>query len=210
VQSADCLVASMVEPLLHFVVPFVSLRAVGVDLRKAMFASVVALTPDLDVAFNTHRSPTHSVVVLGLVLLAFLLLTWKRKTARPLVLLAAFGVFSHLLLDLFQTSTPLFWPLVSQSVSLWPNPDFHMWSGVLVWYPGSWLDAPLITAEGLGISFLLLAPTIVQIVRRGLADRKRGRVKPVRYYNETRVAALGQTSRKLPPQVLAEVWSTLQ
>jgi len=181
VQSADCLVALMVEPLLHFVVPFVSLRAVGVDLGKATFASFIALTPDLDVVFNSHRSPTHSAVVLGLVLLAFLVLTWKRKTARPLVLLAAFGVFSHLLLDLFQTSTLLFWPILRQSVSLWPNPSFHMWSEVLVWYPASWLDAPLITAEGLGISLILLAPTVVQIVRRGLADRKRGRVKSVQY-----------------------------
>ena len=170
----------MVEPLLHFVVPFVSLRAVEVDLRKTTFASVIALTPDLDVVFNTHRSPTHSVVVLGLVLLAFLALTWKRKTARPLVSLAAFGVFSHLLLDLFQTSTPLFWPLLSQPLSLWPNPSFHMWNEVLVWYPSSWLDAPLLTAEGLGISLILLAPTVVQIVRRRLADRKRGRVKSVR------------------------------
>lgn len=179
-QSADCLVALMVEPLLHFVVPFVSLRAVGVDLRKATFASFIALMPDLDVLFEIHRSPSHSLVVLGLVMLAFLTLTWKRKTARPLVLLAAFGVFSHLLLDLFQTSTPLFWPLMSQPVSLWPDPSFHMWSEVLVWYPASWLDAPLITAEGLGISLLLLAPTVIQIVRRGLADRKRDRVKSVR------------------------------
>ena len=179
-QSADCQVSLMVEPLLHFVVPFVSLRAVGVDLRKATFASLIALTPDLDVVFNTHKSPTHSVVVVGLVLLAFLVLTWRRKTARPVVLLAAFGVFSHLLLDLFQTSTPLFWPLMSQPVSLWPNPGFHMWSEVLVWYPGSWLDAPLLTAEGLGISLLLLAPTVVQIVRRGLADRKRDRIKSAR------------------------------
>jgi hypothetical protein len=42
VQSADCLVSLMVEPLLHFVVPFVSLRAVGFDLRKATFASWLA------------------------------------------------------------------------------------------------------------------------------------------------------------------------
>jgi len=171
----------MVEPLLHFVVPFASLRAVGVDLRKATFASLIALTPDLDVAFNSHRSPTHSAVVLGFVLVTFLVLTWKRKTTRPLVLLAAFGVFSHLLLDLFQTSTPLFWPILRQPISLWPNPSFHMWSEVLVWYPGSWLDAPLITAEGLGISLILLAPTIAQIVQRRLIDRKRGRIKPVQY-----------------------------
>lgn len=179
-QSADRQASSMVEPLLHFVVPFVSLRAVGLDLRKATFASLIALTPDLDVVFNTHRSPTHSVVVLGLVVLAFLAFTWKRKTARSLVLLAAFGVFSHLLLDLFQTSTPLFWPLMSQPVSLWPNPDLHMWSDVLVWYPSSWLDAPLITAEGLGISLILMAPTVAQIARRKLVDRKRVRVKSAR------------------------------
>ena len=180
-QSADCQVSLMVEPLLHFVVPFVSLRAVELDLRKATFASLIALTPDLDVVFNTHRSPTHSVVMLGLVLLAFLALTWRRKTARSLVLLATFGLFSHILLDIFQMSTPLFWPLMSQPLRLWPDPDFHMWSQVLVWYPSSWLDAPLITAEGLGISLLLLAPTVVQTVRRRLADRKRGRVKSVRY-----------------------------
>lgn len=120
--------------------------------------------------FNNHRSPTHSLIVLGIVMVALLALTWKRKTARSLVLLATYGVFSHILLDLFQTSTPLFWPLLSQSFQLWPNPEFHMWSGVLVWYTSSWLDAPLITAEGLGISIILLAPTVIQILRGRLAD----------------------------------------
>jgi len=172
-QSADCQVSLMVEPLLHFVVPFVSLRAVGVDLHKATFASLIALTPDLDVVFNSHRSPTHSAVVLGFVLVTFLVLTWKRKTARPLVLLAAFGVFSHLLLDLFQTSTPLFWPLMSQPLRLWPNPSFHMWSEVLVWYPASWLDAPLLTAEGLGISLVLLAPTIFTVLRQAISSARK-------------------------------------
>jgi hypothetical protein len=180
-QATDCLVLPMVEPLLHFVVPFVSLRAVGLDLREAEFASLMALTPLLDVLFNTHRSPTHSVIVLGLVMLAFLALTWKRKTARSLELLAAFGVFSHILLGVFQTSTHIFWPFLSQSVRLWPNPDFHMWSEVLLWYPSSWLDAPLTTAEGLGISLILLSPTVAQIVRSRLADRKRGRIKSARY-----------------------------
>ena len=47
-QSADCQVLLIVEPLLHFAVPFVSLRTVGVDLRKATFASLIALTPDLE------------------------------------------------------------------------------------------------------------------------------------------------------------------
>jgi len=164
------LVSLMVEPLLHFVVPFVSLRAVGFDLRKATFASLIALTPDLDVLFNSHRSPTHSLIVVGLVIFGLLALTWRRNTARSLVLLAAFGVFSHILLDLFQTSTPILWPLLSQSVQLWPSTGFHMRSTVLLWYPSSWLDAPLITAEGLGISLVLLAPTIFTILRQATSS----------------------------------------
>jgi membrane-bound metal-dependent hydrolase YbcI (DUF457 family) len=129
--------------------------------------------PDLDVFFNSHRSPTHSLIVVGLVLLGLLALTWRRKTARSLVLLAGFGVFSHILLDLFQTSTPLFWPLLSLSLQLWPNPEFHMWSTVLLWYPSTWLDAPLITAEGLGISLVLLAPTIFTILRQATSSARK-------------------------------------
>ena len=167
----------MVEPLLHFVVPFVSLRSVGFDLRNSTLASLIALTPDLDVLFNNHRSPTHSLIVVGLVMLSLLALTWKRKTARSLAMLAAFGVFSHILLDLFQTYTPKLWPLSSQSVQLWPNLEFHMWSRVLLWYPSSWLNAPLITAEGLGISLVLLGPTLAKIVWSRLSDSENRKSK---------------------------------
>ena len=158
----------MVEPLLHFVVPFMSLRAVGLDLRKATLASFIALTPDLDVLFNIHRSPTHSAILLSLVLFAFLACTWKRKTTRSLVFLAAFGIFSHLLLDFFSAPMPLFWPLLNRSV--WFGLGFQIHSEVLIWYPVSWLDAPLLTSEGLAISMILLAPTFGQIVWRRLVD----------------------------------------
>ena len=168
----------MVEPLLHFVVPFVSLRAVGLDFRKATFASFIALTPDLDVLFEVHRSPTHSALLLGIILLAFLAFTWKRKRARPLVLLAAFGLFTHLLLDVFSAPTPLLWPLLNESFSVWPNPNLHMWNLVLIWYPASWLgETPVLTAEGLAISITLLAPIIGQIVWRRIADSKSGGAK---------------------------------
>jgi membrane-bound metal-dependent hydrolase YbcI (DUF457 family) len=86
----------MVGPLLDFVVPLVSLRAVGVDLRRAVFASFVALTPDLDVLPEVHRSETHSLIVLGVVAAVLLMLTWNRKMLRSLVELGTFGVLTHI------------------------------------------------------------------------------------------------------------------
>ena len=105
----------MVEPLLHFAIPFVSLRAFGLGFRKVLFVSLIALTPDLDVLFQVHRSQSHSFVVLALVVLPLLMLTWNRKSLRSLVLLGAFGLFAHLVLDLFQTFTPALWPILSES-----------------------------------------------------------------------------------------------
>ena len=77
----------LVEPLLHVAVPFASLRALSVDRRKAAFASVVALTPDLDIFFHVHRSQSHSIIVLAAVVLPLLILTRNRKTVRTIVLL---------------------------------------------------------------------------------------------------------------------------
>ena len=166
----------MVEPLLHFAVPFVSLRAFGLDLRKVLFASLVALTPDLDVLFQVHRSQSHSLIVLALVVLPLLVLTWNRKGLRSLVLLGAFGLFAHLILDLFQTSTPLLWPILNQSIWISVMLNFHMGSAPLITGGATVkveptviehftsFDEPILTAEGIGLSLVLLAPTLGQIL----------------------------------------------
>ena len=86
----------MPEPLIHFAVPFASLRAFGVDLRKAVLVSLVAVAPDLDVLFNVHRSQTHSVIMLAVVALPLFVLTRNRKEARTLVMLGAFVHASRL------------------------------------------------------------------------------------------------------------------
>jgi len=88
--------------------------------------------------------------MLGLVVLVLLAFTWKRKTARSLVLLVGFGLISHLLLDLFQYPIPLLWPLLSHSF-VWPDPNFNK--------------------TGLVIAFILLAPTVVQLLRANMAFR---------------------------------------
>lgn len=174
----------MVEPLLHFAVPFASLRAVGLDLRKALFVSLIALTPDIDVLFQVHRSQSHSFILLALVTLPLLILTWNRKSLRSLVLLGAFGVSAHIALDLFQSSTPALWPLVNESFWIPFTQYLHMGSAAAV--TGSVavrmeqtgierftsFDAPILTGEGLALSMVLLVPTLVQIPLGRLTSTK--------------------------------------
>jgi membrane-bound metal-dependent hydrolase YbcI (DUF457 family) len=113
----------LVEPLLHFSVPFASLKAVGLDWRMVVFGSAVALAPDLDVLFRFPRYLGHSAAIVGFVLLAAALLTFlvpeqKRKTAQLVVAVTAFAVTTRLLLDLFSGFTPLFWPLLNNSYAI--------------------------------------------------------------------------------------------
>jgi membrane-bound metal-dependent hydrolase YbcI (DUF457 family) len=166
----------MVEPLLHFAVSFASLRAFGLDLRKVLFASLIALTPDIDVLFQVHRSQTHSLVLLAFVTLPLLILTWNRRSVRSLVLLGAFGVSTHIILDLFQSSTPVLWPLVNESFWIPFTQYLHMGSAAVVTGSATVqveptgierftsFDAPVLTGEGLVLSAVLLAPTLVQIL----------------------------------------------
>lgn len=179
----------MVEPLLHFAVPFASLRAVGVDIRKVLLASLVALTPDLDVLFQVHRSQSHSIVVLAVIVLPLLVLTRNRRTLRTLLLLCTFGLLMHLMLDMFQASTPLFWPLLNQSFYISTRLDLHIGSAPLI--TGSTrlvveptliesfvsFDEPILTAPGLSVSLVLLAPTLVEILDRRFTLAKRQRPK---------------------------------
>jgi membrane-bound metal-dependent hydrolase YbcI (DUF457 family) len=175
----------LVEPLLHFVVPLVSFKAFGVDLRKAALASLFALAPDADVLFHVHRSQSHSVIVLAVILVPLLVATRNRKGARTLILLCGLGVLSHLIMDVFQAPTPLLWPLLNYSlvvsgglnIQFGSVPTVAATGGVVTGQSAigyfSTFDAPLVTAEGVGISIVLLAPVIVSsLLNTGLFGKK--------------------------------------
>jgi hypothetical protein len=175
----------LVEPLLHFVVPFVSFKAFGVDLRKAALASLVALAPDADALFHVHRSQSHSVVVLAVILVPLLVVTRNRKGARTIILLCGLGVLSHLIMDLFQAPTPLLWPLLNESLMVSGSLNIQIGSVPTLTATGgvgtgqstigyfSSFDAPLVTAEGVGISIVLLAPVIFStLLNAGLLVKK--------------------------------------
>lgn len=172
----------MVEVLLHFAVPFASFRAIGLDWRKAAVASLIALTPDLDVLFHVHRSLTHSAVVLALVWLGlmsatFLIPAGKRRAARSMILLGGVGLVTHLALDLFGYYIPILWPLLNDS--FWISTDLHLHIESLPFIAGSVrllsaptvfesfdsIDALAVTDVGLGVSLVLLVPSIVTIIR---------------------------------------------
>ncbi|MDF2955088.1 MAG: hypothetical protein OD815_000704 [Candidatus Alkanophagales archaeon MCA70_species_2] len=51
----------MPEPLVHFIIPFFVLLSVGVKPKRA---AALAILPDFDVFIHTHRTFSHSCVVL--------------------------------------------------------------------------------------------------------------------------------------------------
>jgi len=169
-----------VEPLVHFVVPFVALMLAGVELRRALPISFFALLPDFDVLVFVHRSPTHSIVVMSMVAVPFLLLTYRFKLkVYGYALLAFASAASHLVLDVFAGFTPLLWPLSGYSVwiktelagYIGSSPSFLSSAQLLVeptsFQPFQSLDAPLFTGEGLILSVVLLFPVLLRFFKAG-------------------------------------------
>ena len=159
------------EPLIHFIVPFIALTLVGVEFRKALPISLLAVLPDLDALFLVHRSLSHSVVVVLSVMVPFVLLTYKFKPRfYSYGFLALMSVASHLVLDLFAGYTPILWPLYGYSVWIQAGLVAHVGSSPslalsaqLLTEPITFqtfqsLDAPLFTGEGLILAAVLLMP----------------------------------------------------
>jgi len=107
----------------------------------------------------------------------------NNKTGRLLVLVSLFGLTTHLILDLFGSATPLLWPLVSQSFLISSDLRFRMGSAPTVTGTVTFtahpptvhfttFKAPLLTAEGLGVSLLLL--TLAILLPQKERDRGKG------------------------------------
>jgi membrane-bound metal-dependent hydrolase YbcI (DUF457 family) len=167
-----------VEPLIHFVVPFVALMFGGLEFRRALPISLLALLPDLDALFLIHRSLSHSIIVVLSVMVPFLLLTYRFKPRLyGYVLFALMAVASHLALDVFAGYMPILWPFYGYSV--WVQADLfaHIGSSPslsssvklltepVTFQPFQSLDAPLFTGEGLILSAILLMPVLLKALR---------------------------------------------
>lgn len=178
----------LVEPLVHFVVPFAALSIADVRLKRAFLVSLLALTPDLDVLFLVHRSVSHSLLVMLAVAGPFLLLSYRfRLRYYGLAWLGFAAGVSHLILDVFGGYTPILWPVYGYSVWVQAGLLVHVGSSAsfmpsfgLLLRPTFFqqlqgLDGPLFTGEGLILSLLLLLPVLVKAARlnwRRLRDLK--------------------------------------
>jgi len=167
-----------VEPLIHFVVPFTALMLAGVEARKALPISLLALLPDLDALFLVHRSLSHSLIVVLSVMVPLLLLTYKLKPRlHGYVFLASLALASHLVLDLFAGCTPLLWPLYGYSVWIHAELGVHVGGSTslspsvellvepITFQQFQSLDAPLLTGGGLIMSAVLLSPVLLRACR---------------------------------------------
>jgi len=147
-------------------------------------ASLIALLPDLDALLvGVHRSTSHSiVVVLTACGLALLVIRAVRPKLLGLGLLCTLGLLSHLLLDLFTTYTPIFWPLVGWSLFISLGGGVHVSESLNLkvsldlsttttdFTPFTVLDAPIFTSEGFAIALILIGSVFVNIY----SDRLRG------------------------------------
>ncbi|MFQ5888112.1 MAG: metal-dependent hydrolase [Candidatus Hydrothermarchaeales archaeon] len=165
----------MPEPLIHFVIPFASLGIMGIRPKKAFLPSIIALTPDLDALVGIHRSPTHSLIMIGIAASTTLILLRGRPAFR-FGLISVGAVLSHILLDLFQTYTPALWPLYDKYI--WIKVTLDTYSGGSIGLPSilvlmknptqinsnlNILETPqeyIYTTEGIILSAALLAITM--------------------------------------------------
>jgi membrane-bound metal-dependent hydrolase YbcI (DUF457 family) len=166
------------EPLLHFVIPFIALTMLGVDLRKALLLGLLGVLPDLDALFLIHRSMSHSLVVLALVWTPVLIsIRVRAPHLWQMGLLGLLVLFSHPMMDVVQSHTPILWPLYGQSIYLklafnvlWGsevgfNPRTELSMVPTNFRPVNGFDYPLFTGEGLIISIILLLPVILPLIR---------------------------------------------
>ncbi|MEM3386783.1 MAG: metal-dependent hydrolase [Nitrososphaerales archaeon] len=165
------------EPLIHFVIPFVALMLVGVKFKNALLLSLFALAPDLDALFLIHRSFTHSIpfLLLAAAPLLFIIYRLNAKLLRY-GFIALLSMLSHVVLDLPAGYTPILWPLYNYSIWFQGDLFAHIGSAptlslnlhiltepITFRYLGS-LDAPLFTGSGLILALTILTPFFVKII----------------------------------------------
>jgi glycosyltransferase involved in cell wall biosynthesis len=167
----------MPELLLHFAIPF-ALVAPVLGIRRALIVGIVAILPDLDVLLHLHRSFTHSVIFLLILIVLVVFASLRLGRGFGTVLACCLSLLSHPLLDLFHSPTPILFPLTNYSyhVSLKMNAVI---SDRIVPYISStismeetgfkafqYLDAPIFTDVGFMASLILIATPSIYLMLR--------------------------------------------
>jgi dolichol-phosphate mannosyltransferase len=165
----------MPELLLHFAIPF-ALVAPVLGIRRALLAGFIAILPDIDALMYIHRSVTHSIPLLMIPATLFVVVFWKAGKGSRTVAACTLSLLSHPILDLFQSPTPILYPLSQYSYHLSvkmnalisekivPEVAVRVSFETTNFSRFQTLDAPIFTDVGFVISLLLMIfPTINRI-----------------------------------------------
>jgi membrane-bound metal-dependent hydrolase YbcI (DUF457 family) len=167
----------MPEPLIHFFVPFIMLAFYGFEFQEASAIAIFGILPDVDVLFGLHRGLTHSIIVLFLVSLPFIvLIAYRYRGYFNMALLSMAALISHPLLDTMTSHTPILWPLLSENIRFFMqinvnpvgNPLF-MWDIGFDRVPISnilglpYENVPILTELGLVFLVAIFVPIVLQM-----------------------------------------------
>jgi hypothetical protein len=170
----------MPEPAMHFSVVF-ALTAPKLGVKKALLLSFIALVPDLDVLMHVHRSMSHSIIVLTLAYTPILLAVYRFKPGYfRLTVLGLLALLSHIVMDLFQTYTPILYPILDSSLwieidggvqvspsGLKPQVSADVKHVPTTFKPFEAIDAPVFTSEGFLASLMLTVIPLIICVKDG-------------------------------------------
>jgi len=165
----------MAESLLHFAVPFAILAILGINLKKGFVVSLMALLPDFDIPLYVHRCYFHSLIMIMAIMLPIILITKRMRRCEDLSILITIVLLSHLVLDIFGGSIPVFWPILNMNVGVdtqllfhypqisnsYPQIQIHIEPAVFKSFQT--FDAPLFTSGGVAVTALLIAPVLAKI-----------------------------------------------
>jgi hypothetical protein len=165
----------MPELVLHFAIPF-ALTAPVLGIKRALLAGFVAILPDIDALMYVHRSFTHSIPLLMIPAILLILTSWKVGKGSHTMAVCCLSLLSHPILDLFQSPTPILYPLSQHSYHLSvkvntlisekivPELSIRVNFETTNFSRFQTFDAPIFTDIGLIISLILISfPSLYRI-----------------------------------------------
>ena len=163
--------------MVHYVLPLAALMLLGVKPRTSATLAILGVIPDVDALMLVHRSLSHSIVVMGLIIAPLYVIARYRYPGLQRTLYLAFLVLvSHPVLDL-ESMTPILWPITSNSIMLRLSlngvmqegfslkPAIVLSSEPTVFTLAQGFDYPLFTETGVLIAVILLAPILYNQIR---------------------------------------------
>jgi dolichol-phosphate mannosyltransferase len=157
----------MPELILHFAIPF-SISAPIIGIKRAIIVGIIGMLPDIDVLLHVHRSMTHSLIILTIISLIPLYIAFFKLKEKSLALLSFFSLMIHPIMDIFQTYTPILYPISNSSFqinikgsvlisrSIVPYIESQVSSIPTNFQKFLVMDAPIFTSEGFIVSLILI------------------------------------------------------